>query len=246
MRALTFASRVRKELFRDLLSLLFALALPVVLIAMMSVMYRNVPDMATGATHFAPEQFAPGISILSLSFISLFTGMLVANDRETAFLSRLFSSPMTAGDFLIGYSLPLLAAAVVQSAVCFTATTFFGLPVTGGFFAAILVLVPVGVLFTGIGILLGSLLNNKQVGGVGSILVQVATLLGGTWFPLSLIGGVVETIAYCLPFAHAVDMARAALAGNYAEILPHMLWVLGYSFAVYIVAAWIFRKKMRG
>jgi ABC-2 type transport system permease protein len=241
-----FASRTRREILRDPLSILFAVGLPVALIFLMSAMYKNVPEMAVGAPHFAPENLAPGISVLSLSFIALFSGMLVASDRESAFLARVLASPMKPRDFLLGYSLPLWVAAAAQSAVCFGAMLFFGLPLTGRLLAGIAVLIPAGALFTGIGMLLGSAFTYRQVGGVGSILIQVATLAGGTWFDLKLLGTAVDRIAHLLPFAHAVDMSRAAVAGDCAEILPHMLWVLLYAAAAYFAAAVVFRKKSGG
>jgi len=184
--------------------------------------------------------------VLSLSFIALFSGMLVASDRESAFLARVLASPMKPRDFLLGYSLPLWVAAAAQSAVCFGAMLFFGLPLTGRLLAGIAVLIPAGALFTGIGMLLGSAFTYRQVGGVGSILIQVATLAGGTWFDLKLLGTAVDRIAHLLPFAHAVDMSRAAVAGDCAEILPHMLWVLLYAAAAYFAAAVVFRKKSGG
>ena len=62
---------------------------------------------------------------------------------------------------------------------------------------------------------------------------------------MSLAGGAYEKVAYALPFAHAVDAGRAALAGDFAGIFPHLWWVLGYAAAVMALAVFAFQYKMR-
>lgn len=93
----------------------------------------------------------------------------------------------------------------------------------------------------------GSVFNDKQVSGFcGALLTNLSAWLSGAWFEVGLIGGTFEKIAYLLPFAHAVDAARAAVAGDYASILPHLAWVVGYAVVILAIAVAVFRLKMRG
>ncbi|MGA3487273.1 ABC transporter permease [Micromonosporaceae bacterium DT55] len=238
MRALVFAGRNGKELLRDPLSPLLMIGLPLVLLFLLSAINDNVPNEA-----FAIGLFGPGIAVLSLSFITIFTGTLLAGDRRSSFLTRLRASPLTAADSIAGYTLPMTLIAVAQSAICLIAAFFVGLPVTANVLVALLVLVPVGVLFVGFGLLLGAVFTVEQVGGVGSILINAATLLSGTWFPLSLIGGTFETIANLLPFVHAVEATRLAVAGDFGAVVPHLLWCLGYALPVFAGAIALFRRQ---
>ena len=240
MRMTAYAQRNFKELMRDPLSLVFGVGLPVVLLLLISMLQRSI-----FVEHFQIDQFAPGMAMFSFSFISLFSSMLLANDRASSFLTRLFASPLTAGDYLAGYSLPLLPIALIQSLACFVVAFFFGLPVNANVLLSIVALLPIAVFFIGLGLLLGCLLGSKQVGAISSIVVQVAALSSGMWFDLSMIGGVFRTVCYALPFAHAVDAARMALSGQYAGILPHILWCVGYAVAVFAAAVLVFRKKMK-
>ena len=106
-------------------------------------------------------------------------------------------------------------------------------------------LIPTAVLFIGIGLLAGSILNDKQVGGLcGALLTNLSAWLSGAWFDVRLVGGVFETIAYLLPFAHAVDAARAAVSGDYASIFPHLWWVIGYAVVILAIAIVVFKRKM--
>ena len=94
--------------------------------------------------------------------------------------------------------------------------------------------------------LFGSILNDKQVGGIcGALLTNLTAWLSGAWFDLKLVGGVFEKIAYALPFVHAVEMERAVLIGNYGEIFMHLLVVLAYALVSLILAVIFFLKQMK-
>ena len=240
MRIRTFATRNWNELLRDRLNLLFGIGFPLLILLLLSVIQSHVP-----VELFAIEKLAPGAAVFGLSFLSLFSGMLIAKDRSTSLLLRLFSSPMHAADFILGYTLPMLPLAVLQSLVCLLVSLFLGLQWTANIFLVLLVSLPADMLYIGIGLLVGSLLNDRQVGGLcGALLTNVTAWLSGIWFELSLLGHTFETIAHALPFAHAVDASRAALSGNYTEIGKSLLIVSIYAVAVFSLAVIVFRKKM--
>lgn len=240
MKALAFAARNRKEIVRDPLNLAFGLGFPLVLLVLLSAIQANIP-----VSLFEVQNLAPGLAVFGLAFLSLFSGMLIAKDRSTSFLMRLFAAPLSASDFILGYTLPLLPMAVMQSSISFIAAFFLGLRVHVNVLLTLLVLVPAAVLFVAIGLLAGSVLNEKQVGGIcGALLTNLTAWLSGTWFDLNLVGGVFKTVAYALPFVHAVEAAKAALSGNYSAIFPHMWWVIGYAAAILSLAIVVFRKKI--
>lgn len=240
MRIIIFASRNTKEVLRDPLNVAFGVGFPLVVLLLLSAIQSNVP-----VSLFEIESLAPGVAVFGLSFFSLFAGMLIAKDRVTSLLMRLFASPMSATDFIVGYGLPLLPIALMQIAVCFLVSFMLGLPIHANTLLAVAVLVPTAVLFVSIGLLAGSLFTDKQVGAFcGALLTNVSAWLSGIWFDLSLVGGWFETLAYMLPFAHAVDATRAAVFGSYGSVLPHLAWVTGYAVAVAIIAVIVFRAKM--
>ena len=240
MKTLAFASRNAKEILRDPLNLAFGIGFPLAILFLLSIIQSNVP-----VNLFEIENLVPGIAVFGFSFISTFSGMLIAKDRSTSFLMRLFSSPLTGANFILGYSLPLLPFAIVQSAICFIAAFFLGLTISVNVLIAFIVLIPTSILFIGIGLLAGSLLTDKQVGGVcGALLTNLAAWLSGTWFDLNLVGGTFKQVAYALPFVHAVDAGKSALAGNYSGMFPHLWWVIGYATVISILAVLIFSKRM--
>ena len=112
--------------------------------------------------------------------------------------------------------------------------------------AHLLLIIPVSVLYIALGLLFGSILNDKQVGGVcGALLTNLSAWLSGIWFDLNLVGGVFRDIAYALPFVHAVELERAVIAGRYADILPHLAWVTGYAAVAVGLAVLLFLRQMK-
>ncbi len=242
MKTFAFASRNSKEIMRDRLNLAFGIGFPVVLLLLLSAIQSNVPVKL-----FTIDQLSPGIAVFGLSFISLFSGMLIAKDRTSSFMLRLFASPLASSDFIFGYTLPLLPMAVGQIAVCFLVAFFLGLPISINVLLTVIVLIPAAVLFIAIGLLCGSLFNDKQVGGIcGALLTNLSAWLSGTWFDLNLVGGAFKAVAYAFPFVHAVNAGRAALSGNYASIFPDLWWVIGYAAAITAIAILVFKRKMNG
>lgn len=241
MRMLTLANRNTKEIIRDPLNLGFGLGFPLVLLFLLSAIQANVP-----VNVFAIAQITPGITVFGLSFMTLFSATIIAKDRGSALLQRLYTAPLTAWDFIGGYCLPILPLSIAQSAVCYLAALVLGLEVTVNILWAILFILPVAVLYVALGLLFGSILTDKQVGGVcGALLTNLSAWLSGTWFDLKMVGGAFEKIAYLLPFVHAVELERAVLAGDLAGIFPHLWWVLGYAAAAMIGAVGLFLRQMK-
>ena len=241
MRMLTFAGRNTKEILRDPLTVFFGLGFPLVLLLLLSVIQANIP-----VALFELQHLTPGITVFGLSFMTLFSATVIARDRGSALLQRLYTTPLTPADFILGYTLPMVPIAVAQCAVCYVAAILLGMEVTVNILYAVVFIIPISVLYIALGLLCGSVLNDKQVGGVcGALLTNLSAWLSGVWFDLELVGGAFKKIAYALPFVHAVELERAVLAGNLGDALPHLWWVLGYAAGVLAAAVLLFLRQMK-
>ena len=244
MRTLVFASRNTKEIMRDLLTLFFGVCFPLVLLVLLSAINSSIPQGAM--TLFNIETLAPGITVFGLSFIALFSSMLISKDRSTSFILRLFTSPIKASEFILGYTLPLIPMALAQTAICYIASIFFGLEMSMNVVVATLVNIPIALVFIALGLLLGTVLNEKAVGGVcGALLTNLSAWFSNIWFDTTLVGGWFETISNILPFAHAVNASRYAISGEFDKILPELVWVIGYAVVLLVIAIVAFTVKMK-
>lgn len=229
------------EMVRDPLTLFFGAAFPLVLLGLLTLIQRNVP-----VPLFMIDSLAPGVAVFGQSFLTLFSALLIARDRTTALTQRLMASPMTGADFILGYALPLLPLAACQALLCLLCAALMGLSLKH-LPLAILVLLMTSVMYIALGLLFGSILNDKQVGGVcGALLTNLSAWLSGIWFDVKLVGGAFAKVADALPFIHAVEAARAAAAGNAAALPGHLAVVAAYAAALLALAVFAFRRNMRG
>ena len=211
------------------------------LLLLLSAIQANIP-----VSLFEIESLTPGITVFGLSFMTLFSATLIAKDRESALLQRLYTTPLTATDFIFGYVLPVLPIGLMQSVICYLMAMILGLSITITILYAIFFILPVALLFIAVGLLCGSVFNTKQVGGIcGALFTNLAAWLSGIWFDLNLVGGVFKKIAFALPFVHAVELERAVLDGNWTNVFPHLLWVLGYGVAISGIAVLLFLRQMK-
>ena len=185
MKALTFSKRCMREILRDPINLCFGLGFPLVLLFLLSRLQKNIP-----ADLYNIDTLTPGISVFGLSFLCLFSATLISKDRDSAFLQRLYTTPLTALDFILGYMLPILPLAIGQCAVCYLFAILLGLTVSVNIVYAILGLIPMALFYIALGLLFGSILGVKQVGGIcGALLTNLSAWLSGVWFDLELVGG---------------------------------------------------------
>ena len=241
MKMLTFAKRCTKEILRDPINLFFGLGFPLVLLALLSAIQANIP-----ADVYDINTLTPGITVFGLAFMTLFSATLIATDRESAFLQRLYTTPLTEFDFILGYMLPLLPIALTQTVLCYLFAIPLGLTVSINIVYAVLGIIPMAIFNIALGLLCGSVLGVKQVGGIcGALLTNLSAWLSGVWFDLDLVGGLFQKIANLLPFVHAAELEKALFSGKVSEAAAHILPVILYSAAVTLVAMFCFLRQMK-
>lgn len=241
MRMLTFAKRNAKEILRDPLNLGFGLGFPLVLLVLLSALQRNIP-----VSLFEIDTLTPGITVFGLSFMTLFSATLVAKDRESAFLQRLYTTPLKGVEFIIGYMLPLLPIALAQTVICYLFAIPLGLTVSANIIYAVIGIIPMAVFNIALGLLCGSIFGVKQVGGIcGALLTNLSAWLSGVWFDLKLVGGFFEKLANALPFFRAAEAEKALFGGNSELAFSHILPIIIYCISITAVAVFFFLKQMK-
>lgn len=241
MRLMTFAKRCTKEVLRDPINLAFGMGFPLVLLLLLSSLQANIP-----VSLFEIDTLTPGITVFGLSFMTLFSATLIAKDRETAFLQRLYTTPLTGFDFIIGYMLPILPISLGQTVICYLVAIPLGLTVSVNILYDIIGIIPMAIFNIALGLLCGSIFGVKQVGGIcGALLTNLSAWLSGVWFDLNLVGGLFKKLAGLLPFVHAVEMEKALCSGNFEIAASHILPILLYSVFTTMVAVFCFLRQMK-
>ncbi len=241
MKMMTFAKRNTKEILRDPINLGFGLGFPLILLLLLSAIQSNIP-----VSLFEIDTLTPGITVFGISFMTLFSATLIAKDRESALLQRLYTTPLTGFDFIIGYMLPLLPIALCQTVICYLVAIPLGLSLSVNAIYAIIGIIPMAIFDIALGLLCGSIFSVKQVGGIcGALLTNLSAWLSGVWFDLKLAGGFFEKIANALPFVHAAEMEKALFCGDFRLAATHILPILLYSAGITAIAVFCFLRQMK-
>lgn len=244
-----FSVRNFKEIIRDPLSYIFCLGFPLVMLVVMSLVNESIPPEA-GMTIFRIDNLSGGIAVFGLTFLMLFVTLNVSKDRSGAFLVRLYATPMRSGDFVAGYLLPAALLSALQVTITFAASFIVSL-ITGvklnplGLLLAAFTLIPTVILFISFGLLFGTLFSEKAAPGLCSIIISLASFLGGVWFDAEGTGGVLFDICSVLPFWHSVKAARLAGALSLDGYLQHLLITAAYALVITAAATFVFNRKMR-
>ena len=241
MRMMTFAKRCAKEILRDPINLGFGLGFPLVLIVLLSAIQANIP-----VNLFEINTLTPGITVFGLSFMTLFSATLISKDRESALLQRLYTTPLTGIDFILGYMLPILPIAIGQTIICYLFAIPLGLEVSVNIIYSVIGIIPIAIFNIALGLLCGSVLGVKQVGGIcGALLTNLSAWFSGVWFDLNLVGGTFKKIANALPFVHAAELEKALFNGNFEGAVSHILPIILYSVVITAVAVFCFLRQIK-
>jgi ABC-2 type transport system permease protein len=241
MRFTSLAQRNLKEIFRDPITLLLGVAMPVLFL----VLFSSLQNLGGGIELFQPQMLTPGLVIFSFAFIIMFSGTLLGKDSKTAFLTRLLSTPLRPIDYLLAYLLPFIPVAVFQVVVCYSVGLVLGITLTN-VGLSLLIFFLMAILCISIGIILGSLFTLSQISGLGSLLITTISLFSGAWMDLKMIGGVFYKIGYALPFAYSIDALKALTKGaGFTEVRGSLLWVLGYTVILFFAAVYAIKWKTR-
>ncbi len=238
MKTLNFAKRNIKEIIRDPLSIIFAVILPLFLLVIFQ--QFKIPNDA-----YKIENFTPGIIIFGLSFISMFTAVLVAKDRSTSLLTRLAISPMKSHEYVLGYILAVLPVILIQNLLFFAAAVILGLDFGVNVILTMLISLPISILFIALGILIGSITTEKSASGVASVVVQLVAFTSGMYFTADMVGKGFAAVCNALPFSACLNILKFTLNGG-DEIWRSVIIAVAYTIAVLILAVFIFNRKMTG
>lgn len=242
-RIFTLTKRNLKEILRDPLSVVFIIGLPLFMEIFFYLIFHNL------TIQFEMKYLAPGIVVFSQAFLTLFMGLLISLDRNTSFLTRLYVSKAKAHEFIISYSLALLPIVLIQSILFF---------IVGGIFDvnlfklemvfAVLISMVTSFLFLGLGLLFGSLCNEKSIGGVSSIVISLHSVLSGMWFPVDDLDKTMTDIMNILPFKNATILVQNTLNGVndlFNDFLKPLVIIIFYTLVIFIISILVFKSNMK-
>ena len=261
-KSIVFMKRNLKEMTRDPLIYIFCLGFPILMVLLFQIILNFTGE---NTPIFEVKSLIPGIMMFSYSMLMLITSLLISKDKTSAFLKRLYTSPMKSHNYIIGYFIPFLIVGIIQSVICIILGYIFGAISGTGFisFGASLLLVvemlPMITINIFIGMILATLLNEKSAPAVTSVFISLCGVIGGAWMPLDTMGDFEKT-AEVLPFYPSVYLGRVITNachtkpdefGNivYYQFsdrgLMFLLILLGYMIIFGLLTILFFNKRLK-
>lgn len=214
-----FIKRNLLEMLRDPILYVMCVLFPILMFILFTIINNSTPSTSTT---FNPKALTPGIMIFSYSFLALMASLIISKDRSTAFLKRLYTSPMRSHSFFLGYLIPLAIIGFFQATICLLSGLIIA-KISGTDFinllnGLLLILVTLPIMFINIliGFIIGALLNDKAAPGISSVLISSCGILGGCWMPIETMGGFFS-FAKLLPFYHSVALGKVITGAKYLQ-----------------------------
>ncbi len=209
-KVVNFFKRNLKEILRDPIIYIFCLGFPIA----MFLLFYIINKYSNGNTAiFETLSLLPGIIVFSYSFVMLTIAIMVSKDKQTFFLKRLYSSPMKSYHFILGYFLVGLFVGLLQTIVCIVTGFIISLISNTQFISIgnilLLIIAQLPILVTNIflGVLFGTIFNDKSAPGICSVIISLSGIFGGCWMPIETMGSF-EIFCRFLPFYPSVYIGR--------------------------------------
>lgn len=227
-KSLIFSKRNFKELLRNPVLYVFCIGFPLVMLILFAAINSAVP---VAQEVFSFPSLIPGIIVFGFGFVSLLLSLLVSKDRSTAFLKRLYASPMRTTDFVVGYAVTGVVVGIAQSIVTMLGGLALSLITGEEYFsfdkACLLAASQFPYLLTSVfvGIGFGSALNDTQAPALTSAFISAGGILSGAWMPLESVPSL-KSVCEFLPFYPSVRIGRTITEARYLNDMQ----TVAYSF----------------
>lgn len=193
----------------------------------------------TGATYSSA-----GFSILFVMMMMLsMTGVLI-EARQTGIWSRLFVSPATKFQVMAGYFLSFFVVGWIQlSILIFLSTILFGVE-WGDPIGLLLLITSLLLCVVGLGIAIAGFVKTaEQQNAIGTLIVISTCMLGGVFWPISIVPVTMQKVANFVPQTWAMEGFTSLISdgGGVGTIMMPSVMLLG--FAVLFLSVGLSRMK---
>ena len=152
---------------------------------------------------------------------------------------------MKTKDYILGYILSVLPVVLLQNVLFFAVALPLGLTFDINILLAIIVAMPISVLFIILGILIGCITTEKSASGVSSIVVQLVAFTSGMYFSSDMIGKGFDIVCKVLPFSHCLTVIKDVLQASYKDAFTSSVAVILYIVTFGLLTSMLFRKKLK-
>ena len=206
------------------------------------------------ALFFNPERrsevnIVPGLTAIILTMtMVLFTAIAIVRERERGNMELLITTPIRPLELMVGKLVPYVLVGIVQVTIILgLGRLVFDVPFLGAFPSlAVVTLAFIGASLT-LGLLISTIATTQmQAMQMTVFILMPSILLSGFMFPYDAMPAVAQYIAEVLPATHFMRLVRAVFlrGATVSQLLPDVLWLLGFTAVMLAIATIRFRKTL--
>jgi ABC-2 type transport system permease protein len=188
------------------------------------------------------------IGVIVLLMCLLLTALAVVREREVGTLEQLLVSPLSAGELMLGKTIPVAGIALVQMAlVTSVALIWFDIPLRGPLTTLVLAAALFILAGLSLGLLISTISATQQEAFLAMFLFLLpAIILSGFLYPIDTMPEVFQRLTLANPLRHFLEIVRGIfLRGADVSDLWVQFVVLGGMAATGLaVATWRFRRTL--
>jgi ABC-2 type transport system permease protein len=188
----------------------------------------------------------PGNAVLFGFFIALTVAMAFTGERRTGTWRRLLAAPVPRYKALLATLVPYYLVGVCQLVFLFgLGALAFGMQVAGSVAALVALSLALVACSVSLGLLMGAIGGSeKQLGGIGSVVLLVMGMLGGCMFPRQLMPPFMKSLGLAVPHGWALDGYHAVLVRQgttIADVVPQIGALLGFAAGFALLGVLLFK-----
>jgi ABC-2 type transport system permease protein len=206
------------------------------------------------ALFFNPERrsevnIVPGLAVIILTMtLVLFTAVALVRERERGNLELLITTPIHPLELMVGKLVPYIFVGLVQIVIILgLGWLVFDVPLQGALLDLVAVIMPFIAASLTLGLLISTVAETQmQAMQMTFFLMLLSVLLSGFMFPYDAMPRAAQYIAEILPATHFMRLIRGVYlrGATAAQLLPDILWLLGFTAIMLAIATKRFRKSL--
>ena len=193
----------------------------------------------------ALSYFAPGMALMFLMYTVSYGGRSILAEKSEGTLPRLLVSPTDSLQVLGGKVFGIFLTGAAQMLILIGASSLFFQLKWGDAFGVVLLVLAAVFGATGWGMLITALARTPaQVGSVGSAVMLIFAMLGGSFVSLDNLPAIVQTLGKITPNAWAMDgFTTLAFGGTLTALSTPILALLTMGILLFSISVVLFGKK---
>jgi len=242
---LAITKRILMELIRMRRSLIFWVVFPTLMLLLFGLIYSG-----GSSSKESFDATAPGILIGAAMFFSCLGGpvSLIVAERERRTLRRLLISPLKPISYFIGIVIAYSFIAFAQAIIVYGIAYVFGGRFHGSLLLGFLILLLSVFSFVGGGFYFGARFTKRteDVNGPVAAFGVPLLVLGGTFFPVTILPNYLLKLAYLDPIFHMNEALKGVSAMDFGvrEISIHLIFLIVFSIFSMILGARSYRAML--